>query len=410
MSKCAFAVIHFGSNPVYLELELYFFRMLRQYTKHDIIYLYSATDTPESFVEAVRPMVTEAIPFDDRKITFDVDFASGYANFNTLRTCNFIFAYKLIQYDLVCIIESDMVIMKPIDDIFDLRAPAVLTYYNGNAMINSNYEIKINPTKALIKCKQRGRLNGGVMLIKPSTAMFDMYKKKIVEVVKRSAIYPNETLFEHVNHVYYNLPIMYNFSHFLTKYDIGREYGMNPEDIYVFHFNETKFKHIDIIKNPIDESGKNWLQDMNVVKRTPIMHYKTSIYDRYNPEINPTMMGLQNRIIAPPPPMLSRIEESPMMMSRIEESPPRMGLNSPPRMGLNSPTRMGLNSPPRMSLMPPMGSVSPPRMSFASPCPKGMTKNKKTGECETQKKRSNCPKGTRRNKKTGECEKIDSKP
>ena len=398
MSKCAFAVIHFGSNPVYLELELYFFRMLRQYTKHDIIYLYSATDTPESFVDAVRPMVTEAIPFDDRKITFDVDFASGYANFNTLRTCNFIFAYKLIQYDLVCIIESDMVIMKPIDDIFDLRAPAVLTYYNGNAMINSNYEIKINPTKALIKCKQRGRLNGGVMLIKPSKTMFDTYKKKIAEVVKRSAIYPNETLFEHVNPVYYNMPIRYNFSHFLTKYDIGREYGMKPEDIYVFHFNETKFKHIDVIKNPIDESGKNWLQDMNVVKRTPIMHYKTSIYDRYNPEINPTMMGLQTRIIAPPPlPMLSRIEESPMMMGSI--SPPRMGLNSPPRMVLNSPPRMSLAPSPMLSLMPP-----------PSPCPKGMTKNKKTGECETQKKRSNCPKGTRRNKKTGECEKIDSKP
>lgn len=397
MSKCAFAVIHFGSNPVYLELELYFFRMLRQYTKHDIIYLYSATDTPESFVEAVRPMVTEAIPFDDRKITFDVDFASGYANFNTLRTCNFIFAYKLIQYDLVCIIESDMVIMKPIDDIFDLRAPAVLTYYNGNAMINSNYEIKINPTKALIKCKQRGRLNGGVMLIKPSKTMFETYKKKIAEVVKRSAIYPNETLFEHVNHVYYNMPIKYNFSHFLTKYDIGREYGMKPEDIYVFHFNETKFKHIDVIKNPIDESGKNWLQDMNVVKRTPIMHYKTSIYDRYNPEINPTMMGLQNRIIAPPLPMLSRIEESPMMMG--SSSPPRMVSNSPPRMGSISPPRMSLAPSPMLSLMPP-----------PSPCPKGMTKNKKTGECETQKKRSNCPKGTRRNKKTGECEKIDSKP
>jgi hypothetical protein len=65
---------------------------------------------------------------------------------------------------------------------------------------------------------------------------------------------------------------------------------------------------------------------------------------------------------------------------------------------------------PMVSISPPrMGSISPPRMS-SPPCPKGMTKNKKTGECETQKKRSNCPKGTRRNKKTGECEKIDSKP
>jgi hypothetical protein len=174
------------------------------------------------------------------------------------------------------------------------------------------------------------------------------------------------------------------------------EYRMNPEDIYVFHFNETKFKHIDIIKNPIDESGKNWLQDMNVVKRTPIMHYKTSIYDRYNPEINPTMMGLQNRV-------LPRIEESPPM---VVESPP-MVVESPP-LSLMKP--MVVESPP-LSLMKPMVVKSPPIISvMPPPCPKGMTKNKKTGECETQKKRSNCPKGTRRNKKTGECEKIDSKP
>ena len=43
--RCAFAIIHFGSNPVYLELELYFFKMLRQYTNNDIIYLYSRSDS-----------------------------------------------------------------------------------------------------------------------------------------------------------------------------------------------------------------------------------------------------------------------------------------------------------------------------------------------------------------------------
>jgi hypothetical protein len=38
--RYAFAIIHFGSNPVYLELEMYFFKMLRKYTSNDIIYLY----------------------------------------------------------------------------------------------------------------------------------------------------------------------------------------------------------------------------------------------------------------------------------------------------------------------------------------------------------------------------------
>ena len=63
MSKNAFAIVHFGSNPVYLELELYFFIMLRKYTKNDILYLYSVNDTPSYFVDAVRPLVDEVIPY-----------------------------------------------------------------------------------------------------------------------------------------------------------------------------------------------------------------------------------------------------------------------------------------------------------------------------------------------------------
>ena len=119
MTKNAFAIVHFGSNPVYLELELYFFIMLRKYTKNDILYLYSVNDTPPSFVEAVRPLVDEVIPYDDKGITFDVNFESGYSSFNTLRTCNFIFAYTLEKYEKVCIIESDMVIMGNMDSVFN---------------------------------------------------------------------------------------------------------------------------------------------------------------------------------------------------------------------------------------------------------------------------------------------------
>jgi hypothetical protein len=172
MSKNAYVTIHFGSNPVYLELELYFFIMLRKYTKNDIIYLYSATDTPESFVEAVRPFVTDVIPYDDRGITYDTKFKSGYTNFNTLRTCNFIFAYTLEKYKKICIIESDMVIMNNIDSIFELNAPAVLSYYISNPnpenekiihnkKLNTNVKINNNSREVITNCNKKGRLNGG---------------------------------------------------------------------------------------------------------------------------------------------------------------------------------------------------------------------------------------------------------
>jgi hypothetical protein len=288
MSKNAFATIHFGNNPVYLELELYFFRMLKKYTKNNILYLYSINDTPSSFVDAVRPLVHDVIPYDDKSITYDVKFKSGYSSFNTLRTCNFIFAYTLEKYDKICIIESDMVIMDNLDSIFNLNAPAVLTYYIGDKQLKTNARIKNTQEEVLAKCKDMGRINGGVMLIEPNMRLFETYKEKIQDVVKHTCKYPNETLFEYVNNSYFNMPIQYNLSHFFAKPHIITKYGLTKDEILVFHFNETKFKHIDIIKDPIDESGINWLENSDpkyAIKKNAVLHYKDTVYDKH-PEIS----------------------------------------------------------------------------------------------------------------------------
>ena len=282
---------------MYLELELYFFRMLRKYTKHDILYLYSVNDTPPSFVDAVRPLVDEVIPYDDKGITYDVKFESGYASFNTLRTCNFIFAYTLDKYDKVCIIESDMVIMGNIDSVFKLESPAVLTYYLGPQKLTTNAKVENKPEDAIAKCNEMGRTNGGVMLIEPSVRMFETYVDKIPDVVKHTCKYPNETLFEYVNNSYFNMPIQYNLSHFLAKPHIIAKYGLTADEIMVFHFNETKFKHIDIIKNPVDESGINWLENADpkyAIKRRAVLHYKDSVYDKH-PEIGKTISKLSEK-------------------------------------------------------------------------------------------------------------------
>ena len=128
-----------------------------------------------------------------------------------------------------------------------------------------------------------GRTNGGVMLIEPSMRLFETYKDKIQDVVKHTCKYPNETLFEYVNHSYFNMPIQYNLSHFLAKPHIVAKYGLTKDEILVFHFNETKFKHIDIIKNPVDDSGINWLENPDpkyAIKKMAVLHYKDTVYDK----------------------------------------------------------------------------------------------------------------------------------
>ena len=375
--RCAFAIIHFGSNPVYLELELYFFKMLRQYTNHDIIYLYSVTDTPSSFVDTVRPFVTNVVPYDDNQITYNVTFNSGYSNFNTLRTCNFIFAYTLEQYDTVCIIESDLVIMKPIDPIFDLKTPAVLTYYTGVPRLNG--QITNSPKDVLENCQEMGRINGGVMLIKPSMKLFEIYKSKIPEVVQRGCKYPNETLFEYVNNSYYNLPIQYNLSHFLAKPFKLREYGLTANDIIVYHFNETKYKHLDIIKTPLDENGDNWLEIIQrdkkyEIKKLPILHYKNTVYDIHQPEISRLLMDLEKT------------------KAKTKAITPVSSKKSELRPG--SPLQLKTIS----------ASSSSSKKSSKKSKSSSKSSSSSSSSKKTKSKKPRCPKGTRRSKKTGNCE------
>ena len=421
---CAFVTIHFGSNPIYLELEMYFFRMLRKYTRHDIIYLYSVNDTPSTFVDAIRPLVTHAIPYDDRGITFDVTFASSYANFNTLRTCNFIFAYTLEQYETVCIIESDMVIMKSVDDIFELNAPAALTYYIGDARLNYNDQVSNSPSKVLIKCKEMGRLNGGVMLIKPSAALFKTYLSKIAEVVKRNCKYPNETLFEYVNNVYYNLPIRYNLSHFLAKPDIIAKYGLASSDVRIFHFNETKYKHIDIIKNPIDENNYNWFEAIKTepkysVKRLPVVHYYSTVYEIHRPEIEGTMMRFETKAEVPNKSIFSPEEKDKITnlvkLFSQDEKKDLMNIAKmvSPEVEKELTTLVKAVSPKMEEFLKPVSPKEEKELakleevikSILSSSSEDTRRNKKTGK----PKKSKCPNGTRRNKKTGKCEPFEKK-
>ena len=424
--KFAYATVHFGSNPVYLELEMYFFRMLRQYTEHDIIYLYSVNDTPESFVDAIRPLVTQVVPYDDRKITFDVSFKSGYANFNTLRTCNFIFAYTLTQYDTVCIIESDMVIMKPLDSIFKLNAPAIVTYHMGNRKLKNNDERVMNdPRTVLAECKNMGRLNGGVMLIHPSMHLFNKYVSKIQDVVQHECKYPNETLFEYVNDFHYNLPIQYNLTHYSAKADKLAKFGLNLSDIYVYHFNETKYKHLDIIKNPLDETGNNWLDiiqsnEKYEIKKFPIMHYKVTIFDKHHPEVKMTLESIEAKTKMK---IMPKEEQKGSFESPPKEEVQKESFASPPKEEVRkgSPVKEEIRwaSPaiesPKQIIEEIMKSFDEAQRSSEgttkkSKCPKGTRRNKKTGLCEPYAKKSKCPEGTKRNSYTGRCEPIGKKP
>jgi len=276
--KNAFVIIHFGSNLKYLELELYFIINLQKFTKYDILYMYSINDTPNEFVLAVEQFNVSCIKYDDTNITNNIkNFTSQYTRFNTLRTCNFMFAYNLIKYNKICIIECDMIITKNIDNIFDLHFPSILYFNKDISKHNENYLLEKRTKKNILDiCTTKSEYNGGVLLIEPSIKMFDLYKKNIKKIIKNNCIFPNETLFVYTNNKkLYNLPDMYNKSKYLLK-----KYSKNDSIFinYVYHYN-CEHKHLDIIKD-------KYLDKMHGFPKNIILFFKKNIYDKNYKEMN----------------------------------------------------------------------------------------------------------------------------
>ena len=276
----AYVINHFGKNPKYLEYEMYFLKNLRKYTELDIIYMYSKYDTPDFFINKLKKLNINLkfIGYNDDGITINIksNFISKYKHFNTLRTCNFLFAYLLTNYNKICIVESDMFILKSIDDIFNLESPCVLYAMNkgSNMKDDTNYKLNLNLKDMIDNCMKGTPINGGFLLIQPSKNKYNLCKEKINEIVKNNCAFPNETLFLICNKECYNLPIKYNFLHYYFK-------NYNKfNDIRLIHYNNTIYKPIDIIKDDyIDKLD-------NIINKKIIKLYYENIYLPYNNDIN----------------------------------------------------------------------------------------------------------------------------
>jgi hypothetical protein len=298
MTKNAFVIIHFGNNIKYFELELYFLKNLKLYTSNDIIYMYSITDTPDNFVSEISKITKHVIGYDDSNTTYNAVAPSHYTQFSTIRTCNFIYAYTLTQYDKICIVESDLIITKNIDEIFLLKTPSISYFFNNgekpvyNPKMLLNNSVYNDPKMILKNCNTYSVINGGVVVDKPSIHTFNKYTKNLQIIIEHKCKYPNESLFSYTNPNFYNLPVKYNLLHFnLTPQKI-KLMNLNIDDVCIVHFNETAYKHLDIIKDGWEKNMNDTERNKN--KRIFIMDFKKNVYDVYNNEINNILNATSN--------------------------------------------------------------------------------------------------------------------
>ena len=129
--------------------------------------------------------------------------------------------------------------------------------------------------------KEKSLFNGGVLLFEPSLKIYNKMIKNMKLIIEYQCVYPNETLFTYTLDKIYNLPIYYNLPHYYIH-----QYLSIKNEIFIYHFNNTKFKPLDIIKD--DYINKNKRKD-----RVPIVKFfKKNYYDKYNKIVDNIMENL----------------------------------------------------------------------------------------------------------------------
>lgn len=267
----AYVLTHFGSNIKYLEYEIYTVLMLQSISNYDIVYLYNSADTPEIFAETMKNLNVKVKKYDDTIISKYIEmFKSKYEHFNTLKTCQFIYAYLLEEYEKVCIVESDMIFVKGFENVFNCKAPAILYYAQDVSKHHTNHEIQINSEEILKVCNTNSNTNGGIMLFVPDKKMFKKYVELFEKIITNQCVYPNETLFLIGNKKIYNLPMKFNYSHYKVT-------SKNKHEILNYHFHNTTFKVVDIIKDDYIEKLNRDEKVKNIVR-----WFKKNFYDNHN--------------------------------------------------------------------------------------------------------------------------------
>lgn len=274
MNSYAYVIMHFGSNIKYLEYEIYLIIMLKSISNYDIIYMYSIIDTPDIFVKTIKKMGVKTLSYDDTVIyEKSIKFNSFYKHFNLLRISCFVYANLLVEYEKVCIVESDIILYEGFESVFDLKIPSAHFHNLSKKKSLENFKKKININHVLNNCtdNKKSIINGGVLLFKPNKDILLKFENLLDLIIKNNCIFPNEALFVLLYDEIYNLPINYNIRRFINYPDIK---------IYGRHYDCSIYKPLNIIKDNYYNKVKT-----NVVKQS-ILYFKKKYYDVYNKEVS----------------------------------------------------------------------------------------------------------------------------
>jgi len=248
-NKYAYVALLMGDSPYFLGALVMGYSLKTVNTNYDIVIMVTP-DVPNDQKEVLKDFYHYVIDIDF--ITIDKRLIKNYETNRFKDVFTKLQCLTLTQYNKIIMIDIDMLVVKNMDHLFDLKAPAAsLRKYD---LINGQ---KI-PQHLIVKNnKLIGGINAGLMLLQPDQNEYNDIVKDLLQTDKEREAYDNpeqDYLSYRYSKDWTNVSFLYNFQFGLT--DRAKKY--DPNDIHNIHYS-SRLKPWRIIFKP--EETWSWIKE-----------------------------------------------------------------------------------------------------------------------------------------------------
>lgn len=231
MVKYAYVTTLFGNN-IYLTGALILgYSLMKTDTSHDRIIMVTP-DVSDKYRSILKSVYTRVLPIEylDASPNIFIDKNTRFKNVFTKLQC-----LTLIEYQKIVLLDIDMIVLKNIDHLFLLDAPAACI-----KKYTIPYGKKIPPNIICTKdSKLIGSINAGLILLEPNLIDWEFIKSDIMkDDQKHQFRYPEQ---DYLSLLYCNkwtsISFNYNFQFGLTKRVKKMRYKIHA--IYVVHYSSS---------------------------------------------------------------------------------------------------------------------------------------------------------------------------
>lgn len=230
MDKYAYVTVLYGNN-IYLTGALVLgFTLMKTKTKHDRVILVTS-DVSMEYRNILSIVYNRVVEIDYVDVSSEI-FSDENTRFRDVFTK--LRSFQLIEYDKIILLDLDMIIVKNIDHLFQLKTPAAcLKHYYVP------YGHLIPPKMICQNNKLVGSINAGLMLLKPDLEEWNNIQ---TDIKKSNQInqyrYPEQDYLSlRYCCCWTSITFNYNFQFGLTKRVKKCHYKAN--DIYVIHYSSS---------------------------------------------------------------------------------------------------------------------------------------------------------------------------